>query len=70
MTAEHVHEFDAYFVVVEGTYVLRLNGKEIHVQAGQEYHIPRGTRIAGRATAGTRIMHMFDGQRAKRAEAN
>ena len=69
MTAEHVHEFDEYFVVVEGTYVLILNGKEIRVEAGQEYHIPRGTRIAGRVTAGTRTIHVFGGQRAKRCHA-
>ena len=68
VTEEHVHDFDEYFIVVEGTYVLIINGQEIRVGAGQEYYIPRGTRIAGRVTAGTRTIHAFGGQRATRVE--
>jgi mannose-6-phosphate isomerase-like protein (cupin superfamily) len=67
VTAEHVHVFDEYFVVVEGTYFLVIEGQEIRIDAGGEYFIPRGTRIAGRVTAGTRTIHVFGGQRAKRA---
>lgn len=52
--AEHVHAFDEYFVVLEGRCVLVLDGQEICIDAGQEYHIPSGTRIAGSVTAGTR----------------
>lgn len=66
LTAEHVHAFDEYFVVVEGSYTLILDGHEVCVKAGQEYFIPRGTRIAGRATAGTRTIHVFGGHRADR----
>ena len=44
VTAEHVHQFDEWFVVVEGSYVLTLNGAEIRVGAGQEYFIPKGTK--------------------------
>jgi mannose-6-phosphate isomerase-like protein (cupin superfamily) len=67
VTAEHIHEFDEYFIVVEGSYFLTLNGQELHVGAGQECHIPRGTRISGRVTSGSRTIHMFGGQRARRA---
>jgi Cupin domain len=67
VTAEHVHEFDEWLLVVEGSYVLTLNGKEVRVRVGQEYFIPKGTTIAGRVTAGTRTIHAFGGRRAERA---
>jgi mannose-6-phosphate isomerase-like protein (cupin superfamily) len=66
VTAEHIHEFDEWFLVVEGSYVLTLNGEEVRVGAGQEYFIPKGTTIAGRVTAGTRTVHSFGGRRAER----
>jgi len=65
-TDEHVHDFDEYFIVVEGSYILLINDEEITVNAGQEYYIPRGTRIAGKVTAGTRTIHVFGGKRATR----
>jgi mannose-6-phosphate isomerase-like protein (cupin superfamily) len=67
-TAEHTHEFDEYFVVVEGTYFLVVGGEEVRVDAGQEYFIPRGTPISGRVIAGTRTIHVFGAQRARRQE--
>lgn len=66
-TAEHIHEFDEYFVVVAGCYTIRINGKELRVGAGQECVIHRGTRISGSVVAGTRTIHMFGGHRAERA---
>jgi ethanolamine utilization protein EutQ (cupin superfamily) len=66
LTAEHVHAFDEYFVVVEGAYTLILDGHEVCVKAGQECFIPRGTKIAGKVTAGTRTIHVFGGHRAER----
>jgi quercetin dioxygenase-like cupin family protein len=70
VTEEHFHDFDEYFIVVEGSYTLIINGKEIRIDAGQEYFIPRQTPIAGRVTAGTRTIHLFGGQRAKRVESS
>ena len=67
VTAEHVHEFDEWFLVIEGSYVLTLNGEEFRVDAGQECFIPKGTKIAGRVSAGTRTVHAFGGRRAVRA---
>lgn len=65
-TAEHIHEFDEYLLVVEGCYVVTMDGKDICVSAGQECVIPKGTRISGRVVAGTRTIHMFGGRRAAR----
>jgi ethanolamine utilization protein EutQ (cupin superfamily) len=67
VTAEHVHEFDEWFVVIEGCCRLSLDGSEVSVVAGQECFIPKGTRIAGKVTAGTRTVHAFGGRRAARA---
>jgi mannose-6-phosphate isomerase-like protein (cupin superfamily) len=69
VTDEHVHAFDEWFVVVEGSYVVTLDGREVRLGAGQELFIPKGTRIAGRVTAGTRTIHAFGGRRAGRASA-
>jgi ethanolamine utilization protein EutQ (cupin superfamily) len=66
VTAEHVHAFGEYGIVVEGCYVLIVEGKETHIRAGQEYVIPKGLTIAGRVMAGTRTIHMFGGHRADR----
>ena len=68
-TEEHVHRFDEWFVVVSGLYVLTLDGREIPVRAGEEYFIPKGTKIAGRVTAGTRTVHAFGARRARRASS-
>src|SRR5215510_1230120 len=68
-TSLHTHAFDEYFLVVEGTYFLVLDGKEVRVDAGQEFFIPRGMPISGRVTAGTRTIHVFGGQRARRQGA-
>jgi len=68
VTAEYVHAFDEWFLVVEGSYVLTLKGEEVRLVAGQEYFIPHGTRIAGRVTAGTRTIHAFGGRRAERGK--
>jgi ethanolamine utilization protein EutQ (cupin superfamily) len=67
VTAEHIHPFDEWFIVVAGSYVLTLNGEEVVVSAGQEFFIPKGTTIAGRVMAGTRTIHAFGGRRAERA---
>jgi hypothetical protein len=48
-------------------YTLFLDGQEVCVNAGQEYFIPRGRRIAGKVVAGTRTIHFFGGHRARAA---
>jgi quercetin dioxygenase-like cupin family protein len=65
-SAEHVHEFDEYMLVVQGCYTLLIAGKRIPINAGEEYLIPRGLRHGGEVLAGTRTIHVFDGHRVNR----
>jgi len=66
---EHVHEYDEYFVVVEGAYTVIIDGNERHLGVGEECLIPKGVPHAGRFVAGTRTIHAFGGRRALRAPA-
>ena len=66
-SAPHVHEFDAYMVVVRGCYTLIIDGERIPVRAGEEYFIPKGVFHGGEPLAGTRTIHAFGGRRAERA---
>jgi mannose-6-phosphate isomerase-like protein (cupin superfamily) len=66
-SAEHVHDFAEYFVVVQGQYTLIIAGEKIPLGVGQEYFIPEGTAHAGEYLAGTRTIHAFGGRRVKRA---
>ena len=65
-SAEHVHGFDEYMLVVQGCYTLLIAGKRIPIKAGEEYLIPRGVRHGGEVLAGTRTIHAFGGHRADR----
>ena len=65
-SAEHVHEFDEYMLVVQGRYTLLIAGRRIPVKAGEEYLIARGVRHGGEVVAGTRTIHLFGGHRADR----
>lgn len=66
-TAEQWQDFDEYLVVLEGHYVVRINGMDMHLDAGREFVIPRGARISGRYTAGTRTIHARGGKAPERA---
>ena len=66
VSKEHVHDFDEYFVVVQGEYTLGIEGKTMKLTAGQEYYIPRKTPHDGLFIAGTRTIHAFGGKRADR----
>jgi uncharacterized protein YndB with AHSA1/START domain len=68
-TGEQWREFDEYLVVLEGRYVLRINDMDIELGAGREFVIPRGARISGRFTAGTRTIHAFGGKTFERAKS-
>lgn len=67
VSAPHVHQFDEYMVVVQGTYTLSFGDKRVTVRAGEEYFIPKGLLHGGEVAAGTRTIHAFGGQRAQRA---
>jgi mannose-6-phosphate isomerase-like protein (cupin superfamily) len=66
-SAEHVHDFDEYMLVVEGCYTAIVDGQRIPVKAGEEYVARRGVRHGGEVVAGTRTIHFFGGHRADRA---
>jgi quercetin dioxygenase-like cupin family protein len=68
-TSTHVHAFDEYMVVVAGQYSLWLEEKEHVLGPGDEIYIPKGTSIRGACSAGTRTIHAFEKQRARRAIA-
>ena len=65
-SSKHIHEYDEYMVVVQGRYTLIINEEKIPLTAGQEYFIPKGLAHAGEFIAGTRTIHAFGGNRAKR----
>jgi len=66
-TGEQWRDSDEYLVVLEGNYVVSINGMEIQLGAGREFVVPRGARISGRFAAGTRTLHAFGGRGLKRA---
>jgi mannose-6-phosphate isomerase-like protein (cupin superfamily) len=68
VSTPHVHDFDEYFVVVQGCYTLIIDGKRIPVRAGEEYFIPKGTWHGGESIADTRTIHAFGGRRAERVQ--
>jgi quercetin dioxygenase-like cupin family protein len=68
-SAEHIHDFDEYLLVVDGCYVVILGEVKVAVRAGQEYLIPRGVAHAGEFVEGTRTIHAFGGRRAGRKKA-
>jgi len=67
VSAAHAHDYDEYFVVVQGCYVMIVGDQRIPVRAGEEYFIPAGTAHGGESVAGTRTIHAFGCRRAKRA---
>jgi mannose-6-phosphate isomerase-like protein (cupin superfamily) len=67
-SAEHVHDYDEYMVVVQGCYTIIINGERIPVRAGQEYFIPCGVPHSGEVAAGTRTVHAFGGHRVDRVQ--
>ena len=67
-SAEHVHDYDEYMVVVEGCYTLLIQEQRISLKPGQEYLIPKGIPHGGQVVAGTRTIHAFGGTRAIRAQ--
>jgi mannose-6-phosphate isomerase-like protein (cupin superfamily) len=64
----HAHDYDEYFIVVQGCYTLIIDGERIPVRAGEEYFIQKGTWHGGETVAGTRTIHCFGGQRAERVK--
>jgi quercetin dioxygenase-like cupin family protein len=68
-SAEHVHEYDEYMVVVEGCYTLVIGRRRIPLKAGEEYFIAKGIAHRGEVVVGTRTIHAFGGHRAERVSS-
>jgi len=65
-SAAHIHDYEEYMLVVQGSYTLIMDGKRIPLHAGEEYFIRRGVPHSGEVLAGTRTIHAFGGHRADR----
>ncbi|MFP2929427.1 SRPBCC domain-containing protein [Pyxidicoccus sp. 3LG] len=65
-TGEHPQDFEEYFMVLEGTYLLTIMDTEFKLEAGREFVVPKGARIRRRCKAGTRTLHAFGGRGLKR----
>lgn len=63
VSGEHVHDFEEYFVVIDGEYILEIDGRSVVLNKGDEYHISQGIPHAGKFKAGTRTFHCFGGKR-------
>jgi quercetin dioxygenase-like cupin family protein len=68
ISAEHIHDYDEYMVVVQACYTLVIDRKRIAMKGGDEYFIPRGVPHGGEVVAGTRTIHAFGGRRADREQ--
>jgi mannose-6-phosphate isomerase-like protein (cupin superfamily) len=66
ISTEHIHDYDEYFVVVEGEYKLKINNKTTILRKGDEYHVPKGISHSGESKKGTRTIYAFGSRRAKR----
>lgn len=64
VSKEHTHSFEEYFVVIDGEYILEIDGKGIVLHKGDEYYIRQGIPHSGKFKAGTRTFHCFGGKRA------
>jgi quercetin dioxygenase-like cupin family protein len=66
ISKKHVHDFDEYFVVIQGEYTLGIEGRTIKLTVGQEYYIQKGIPHDGAFIANTRTINVFGGKRAER----
>jgi hypothetical protein len=63
-SAEHVHDYDEYMVVVQGYYTLIIDGERIQVKAGQEYR-----NTSSRAASRTVVRLWLGPERSTHSEA-
>ncbi len=68
VSATHTHPFDEYMVCVQGKYTVLIAGREVDLQPGDEFFIPKGIEHACRRIAGTRTIHAFGGKRIQKPQ--
>lgn len=59
----HVHDYDEYAVVLEGTFTGFIGDKAVVMHPGDECYIPAGTPHSGEYTANYRAIDAFGGRR-------
>lgn len=64
----HTHDFDEYFVVVQGRFSGDIGGRAITLERGDECLIEAGTPHNGKYSAGSRCIFAFSKHRADRID--
>lgn len=59
----HIHDFDEYAVVIQGTFTGRIGGRKIVLGPGEECFIPAGVPHEGVYSRGYRAIDAFGGKR-------
>jgi quercetin dioxygenase-like cupin family protein len=66
-TQRHTHDYDEWFLIINGTFNGEVGGRSIELLPGEEIHIPAGTPHRGRYSSGFRSIHAFSKKRARRS---
>ena len=67
-TKRHTHDYDEWFLILNGSFHGDVGGKKIEMGSGEEIHIPAGIPHNGEYSAGFRSIHAFSKKRARRIE--
>jgi quercetin dioxygenase-like cupin family protein len=64
----HTYPYNEYVICVQGKYTVLINGKEVDLEPGDEFLIPKDTEHGCRRIAGTRTIHAFGGKRIQKTQ--
>ena len=67
-TKRHTHDYDEWFLIINGTFHGAVGGKMVEMGPGEEIHIAAGTPHNGEYSAGFRSIHAFSKKRARRTK--
>jgi mannose-6-phosphate isomerase-like protein (cupin superfamily) len=65
-TKRHVHDYDEWFLIINGGFKGDIGGRKVELGPGDEIHIPAGTPHNGEYSPGFRSIHAFSKKRARR----
>lgn len=66
-TKRHTHDYDEWFLIINGSFKGDVGGREVVMGPGDEIHIRAGTPHNGEYSSGFRSIHAFSRKRARRA---
>ena len=69
VSERHVHDYDEYAIVVQGTFIGTVGRKKVTLRAGDECFIPAGVPHDGVYSRNYRAIDAFGGRRVVRAGA-